>query len=206
MTDKYTEVLDRLTASDQVFAFQEELHKSGITYREFINAPKTLTAFFEFGLLFPEWEFIVFNDEDEVLDYKMAACCNAIPGDAIFGFLTVVDGIKVHRSDCPNSIQLRSNYAYRILQAKWISKGEIDFIASINIKGIDSVGVMNKVTQIISNQMHVNIKSINMTSDDGIFDGIITLKVHNVTFLKELTTKLKRIDAISSITRTYKHN
>ena len=151
-------------------------------------------------------KFIVFNDDDEVLDYKMAACCNAIPGDAIFGFLTVVDGIKVHRSDCPNSIQLRSNYAYRILQAKWISKGEIDFIASINIKGIDSVGVMNKVTQIISNQMHVNIKSINITSDDGIFDGIITLKVHNVTFLKELTTKLKRIEAISSITRTYKHN
>ena len=150
--------------------------------------------------------FIVFNDDDEVLDYKMAVCCNAIPGDLIFGFLTVVDGIKVHRSDCPNAIQLRSNYAYRILKAKWISKNDIDFVAAINIKGIDSVGVMNKVTQIISNQMHVNIKSINISSSDGVFEGIITLKVHNVTFLKELTKKLKKIKAISSITRTYKHH
>ena len=151
-------------------------------------------------------KFIVFNDDEEVLDYKMAICCNAIPGDLIFGFLTVLDGIKVHRSDCPNSIQLRSNYAYRILKAKWISKDEIDFVASINIKGIDSVGLINKVTQIISNQMHVNIKSINITSDDGIFEGLITLKVHNASVLKELTTKLKKIKSIASITRTYKHH
>jgi len=149
---------------------------------------------------------IVFNDDDEVLDYTMAKCCNAIPGDAIFGFLTVIDGIKIHRSDCPNSIQLRANYAYRILKAKWISKEELDFIATINIKGIDSLGLMNKVTQIISNQMNVNIKSINISSDDGVFEGIITLKVRNVSFLKELTTKLKKVEAITSITRTYKHS
>ncbi|HIG32434.1 MAG TPA: bifunctional (p)ppGpp synthetase/guanosine-3',5'-bis(diphosphate) 3'-pyrophosphohydrolase [Flavobacteriales bacterium] len=151
-------------------------------------------------------KIIVFNDNDEVLNYKMAVCCNAIPGDLIFGFLTVVDGIKVHRSDCPNAIQLRSNYAYRILQSKWILKTEIDFVASINIKGIDSVGLMNKITQIISNQMNVNIKSININSNDGVFEGSITLKVHNSSFLKELTDKLEKIKAITSITRTYKHN
>ena len=149
---------------------------------------------------------IVFNEDEEVLDYEMAKCCNPIPGDAIFGFLTVVDGIKIHRSDCPNAIQLRANYAYRILKAKWVNKDEIDFIATINIKGIDSVGLMNKVTQIISNQMNVNIKSINISSDDGVFEGIITLKVHNVAFLKELTKKLEKVEAITSITRTYKHN
>lgn len=148
---------------------------------------------------------IVFNDDDEVLDYEMAKCCNPIPGDVIFGFLTVVDGIKIHRSDCPNAIQLRANYAYRILKAKWVNKNEIDFIATINIKGIDKVGLMNNVTQIISNQMNVNIKSIDISSYDGIFEGIITLKVHNVTFLKELTDKLGKVDEISSITRTYKH-
>ena len=150
-------------------------------------------------------KIIVFNEDDEILDYKMAVCCNPIPGDLIFGFLSVMDGIKIHRSDCPNAIQLRSNYAYRILQAKWISEEEIDFIASISIKGIDSLGLMNKVTQIISNQMNVNIKSINIKTDDGIFDGVITLKVHNVEFLNDLTIKLKSLDAISSITRTYKH-
>ena len=149
---------------------------------------------------------IVFNDDDEVLDYEMAKCCNPIPGDVIFGFLTVVDGIKIHRSDCPNAIQLRANYAYRILKSKWINKDEIDFVATISIKGIDSLGLMNKVTQIISNQMNVNIKSINITSDDGVFEGIITLKVHNVAFLKELTTKLQKVEAITSITRTYKHS
>jgi GTP pyrophosphokinase len=149
---------------------------------------------------------IVFNDDDEVLDYEMAKCCNPISGDVIFGFLTVVDGIKIHRTDCPNAIQLRANYAYRILKSKWINKDEIDFIATISIKGIDSLGLMNKVTQIISNQMNVNIKSINITSDDGVFEGIITLKVHNVAFLKELTAKLQKVEAITSITRTYKHS
>jgi len=148
---------------------------------------------------------IVFNDDDEVLDYKLSTCCNPIPGDVIFGFLTVVDGIKVHRSDCPNALQLRSNYSYRILPGKWVYKEELDFVATISIKGIDTVGLMNKVTQIISNQMNVNIKSINIKSDDGIFEGIITLKVHNVSFLKELTKKLEKVEAISSITRTYKH-
>ena len=151
-------------------------------------------------------KIIVFNDDEEILDYKIAVCCNAIPGDLIFGFVTIDDGIKVHRSDCPNSIQLRSRYAYRIIKAQWISNDEVDFIASINIKGIDSVGLVNKVTQIISNQMHVNIKSIDINSDDGIFEGIITLKVHNVSFLNELTNKLKKIKAISSITRTFKHH
>ena len=148
---------------------------------------------------------IVFNDDDEILEYKLSTCCNPIPGDVIFGFLTVVDGIKVHRSDCPNAIQLRSNYSYRILPGKWVYKEQLDFVATISIKGIDTVGLMNKVTQIISNQMNVNIKSININSDDGIFEGIITLKVHNVYFLKKLTNKLEKLEAISSITRTYKH-
>ncbi len=151
-------------------------------------------------------KIIVFNDDEEILDYKIAVCCNPIAGDLIFGFVTIDDGIKVHRSDCPNSIQLRSRYAYRIIKAQWISNDDVDFIASINIKGIDSVGLVNKVTQIISNQMHVNIKSIDINSDDGIFEGIITLKVHNVSFLNELTIKLKKIKAISSITRTFKHH
>ena len=151
-------------------------------------------------------KIIVFNEDEEVLDYKLAGCCNPIAGDVIFGFLTIVDGIKVHRSDCPNAIQLRSNFAYRILAGKWINKEEIDFVATINIKGIDSVGLMNRVTQIISNHMNVNIKSININTDDGLFEGIITLKVHNVSFLKELTKKLEKINGISSITRTYKHH
>ena len=150
-------------------------------------------------------KIIVFNETEDILDYKLASCCNPISGDAIFGFVTVTDGVKVHRFDCPNSIQLRSNYSYRILSGKWINKDDIDFMATINIRGIDSVGLINKVTQIISNHMNVNIKSINISTEDGIFEGIITLKIHNVSFLKQLTKKLEKIEGISSISRTYKH-
>ena len=150
-------------------------------------------------------KIIVFNEEDELLNYKLAKCCNPIPGDHIFGFLTVIEGIKVHRSDCPNAIQMRSNFSYRILPGKWVNKQEIDFVATINLKGIDRLGLMNKVTQIISNQMNVNIKSMNITTEDGLFEGILTLKVHNVAFLKELTKKLEKVESITSITRTYKH-
>ncbi|MEE2931619.1 MAG: bifunctional (p)ppGpp synthetase/guanosine-3',5'-bis(diphosphate) 3'-pyrophosphohydrolase [Bacteroidota bacterium] len=151
-------------------------------------------------------KIIVFGENDEVLNYKLAKCCNPIAGDDIFGFLTVVDGIKIHRSDCPNAIRLRSNYAYRFLKAEWVNKDEIDFIATISLTGIDNIGIMNKVTQIISKQMSVNIKSINISTNDGVFEGEITLKVHNVQFLNSLTKKLQKIESISSITRTYKHN
>ncbi len=151
-------------------------------------------------------KIIVFGENNEVLDYTLAKCCNPINGDNIFGFLTVVDGIKIHRSDCPNTIRLRSNYAYRFLKANWVDKDEIDFLATISIKGIDTVGLMNRVTQIISKQMNVNIKSVNIKTNDGIFEGEIALKVHNVSFLNSLTKKLEKIDSITSITRTYTHN
>ena len=150
-------------------------------------------------------KIIVFDGNEDVLDYKLAVCCNPISGDKIFGFTTVEDGIKIHKTDCPNSIQLRSNYAYRILKAKWVDKETIDFIATINIRGIDRLGLMNSVTKVISSQMHVNIRSINISSEDGIFEGEITLFVHNVTFLNSLNEKLTKIDGIKEIKRTYKH-
>ena len=149
---------------------------------------------------------IVFNDDDEILEYKISKCCNAIPGDNIFGFLSIVDGLKVHREDCPNAIELRANYAYRILKAKWTTKENLDFTASLKLNGIDSVGLVNKVTQIISKQLHVDIKAINIYTHDGIFEGEITLKVHNETFLSEITKKLEKIEGIVKISRTYKHS
>jgi GTP pyrophosphokinase len=149
---------------------------------------------------------IVFNEDDEILDYKISKCCNAIPGDNIFGFLSIVDGLKVHREDCPNAIELRANYAYRILKAKWTTKQNLDFTANLKLNGIDSVGLVNKVTQIISKQLHVDIKSINIYTHDGVFEGEITLKVHNETFLSEITKKLEKIEGIVKISRTYKHS
>ena len=149
---------------------------------------------------------IVFNEDDEILDYKISKCCNAIPGDNIFGFLSIVDGLKVHREDCPNAIELRANYAYRVLKAKWTTKENLDFTANLKLSGIDSVGLVNKVTQIISKQLHVDIKAINIYTHDGVFEGEITLKVHNETFLSEITKKLEKIEGIVKISRTYKHS
>lgn len=151
-------------------------------------------------------DLIVFNDDEDILDYKIAQCCNPIPGDEIFGFLSVEDGIKVHADQCPNSIELRANYSYRILNAKWTLKENLDFLANIKINGIDSAGLINRITEIISKQMHVNIKAINVVGNDGVFDGEITLKVHNENFLNQVTSKLKKIEGIDEISRTYKHN
>ena len=151
-------------------------------------------------------QIIVFSDNDEVLPYSFANCCNPIPGDDIFGFTTVEKGINIHKNNCPNSIQLRSNYAYRILKAKWVNKEEIDFIATINIKGMDRLGLINSVTKIISSQMNVNMRAININSNDGVFEGEITLFVHNVSVLNSLTSKLRNVDGVTQINRTYKHS
>ena len=147
---------------------------------------------------------IVFGEEDEIFDYKLSKCCNPIPGDEIFGFTTVEEGIKVHRATCPNAIEMRSNYDYRLIIARWVSKDSIDFIAYLNIKGIDRIGLMNNVTKVISAQMNVNIKAVNIKSNDGLFEGEITLKIHNVNFLNSLIKKLKKIDGIQTIERSYK--
>ena len=147
---------------------------------------------------------IVFGENDEVFDYKLSACCNPIAGDEIFGFTTVEEGIKVHRVTCPNAIEMRSNYDYRLIKSRWVSKDSIDFIAYLNIKGIDRIGLMNNVTKVISAQMNVNIKAVNIISNDGLFEGEITLKIHNVNFLNSLIKKLKKIDGLQSIERSYK--
>ena len=149
-------------------------------------------------------KIIAFGEDHKLLDYKLSPCCNPIPGDEIFGFTTIEEGVKVHRVSCPNAIQMRSNFDYRINSAKWIGKDKINFMAYFTIKGIDRIGLMNNVTRIISSQMNVNIKGININSQDGIFEGEITLKVHNVSFLDSLMKKLKKIDGLNSIERTYK--
>lgn len=149
-------------------------------------------------------KMIVFGDNDEVINYKLSTCCNPIGGDEIFGFTTVEEGIKIHRTSCPNAIEMRSNYDYRLIKARWVSKDSIDFIAYLNIKGIDRIGLMNNVTKIISSQMNVNIKAVNIISNDGLFEGEITLKIHNVSFLNSLIKKLKTIEGLKTIKRSYK--
>jgi len=147
------------------------------------------------------YDSIVFGKEEEKLDYKLANCCNPIPGDEVFGFLTVTEGIKVHKKNCPNAVSLQSNYAYRILSAKWIDSTQQEFLVQIRVSGIDHMGLVNEITQEISSNMHVNMKSLSFESDDGLFTGKINIIVKNNTLVKKLIEKLKKINGIDKVNR-----
>src|SRR5690606_11651235 len=111
-----------------------------------------------------KYDLLVFGKEEEKLDYKLANCCNPIPGDPVFGFLTINDGLKVHKKNCPNALSLQSNYAYRIISAKWIDSTQQEFAAQIILSGIDNLGLVNEITKVISSNMHVNMKSLSFQS------------------------------------------
>ena len=151
-----------------------------------------------------KFDMLVFGAEQNKLDYKLSACCNPIPGDGVFGFVTINEGIKVHKKDCPNAISMQSNYAYRIIQAKWIDSSQEEFKAVLKITGMDTLGLTNELTKIISNQMSVNIQSISLNSEAGIFNGQVTVVVQNNTILKKLIDNIKKVDGIDKITRVYK--
>ncbi len=109
-----------------------------------------------------KYDSLVFGNEEERLDFKIYQCCNPIPGDKVFRFVTINEGIKVHKKDCPNAISLQANYAYRIMNAKWIDSTKQEFKAIIKIYGVDHVGLVNEITQIISGNMNVNIHNLNI--------------------------------------------
>ena len=148
-----------------------------------------------------KYDLLVFGKEEEHLDYTLAKCCSPIPGDSVFGFVTINEGIKVHKKSCPNAVSLQSNYAYRIMIAKWIDSSQQEFTAQITLSGIDNLGLLNEVTKIISSNMHVNINSLNFQSDDGVFTGKINVVVKNKTMIKKLINKLKKINGLDKVVR-----
>ncbi len=148
-----------------------------------------------------KYDQLVFGKEEDKLDYTLANCCNPIPGDMVFGFITVNDGIKVHKKSCPNAIQLQSNFTYRIIQAKWIDSSQQDFKAELKITGIDNLGLVNQVTKVISNHLNINIKSLSFDSNDGVFTGKVVVVVKNTNILQEVIAKLKKINGIDKVSR-----
>ena len=150
---------------------------------------------------FIKFDKLVFGKEKEMLKYSIASCCNPIPGDVVFGFVSVKDGIKVHKKDCPNSISLRSNYAYRIISANWIDSENHEFKSQIEISGIDDIGLINNITSLISNSMNVNMNKISFETNDGTFSGFISVEVKNKVILKKLLKKLSSIDGIEKVSR-----
>jgi guanosine-3',5'-bis(diphosphate) 3'-pyrophosphohydrolase len=173
--------------------FKNKIKRNATTLEEEINKP----------IVNSNYDMLVFGKEHDKLDYKFSPCCSPIPGDDVFGFVTVNEGIKIHKSDCPNAIGLQSNYAYRIMAAKWIDSTQEEFKAIIKITGMDSLGLTNQLTKVISNNMHVNIQSISLSTDAGIFHGQVTVVVQNNTILKKLIANIRKIEGIEKVSRVY---
>lgn len=144
---------------------------------------------------------LIIGDSPDFIKYKLSPCCNPIPGDDVFGFVTINDGVKIHRANCPNAVQLLANFAYRVVKARWTSQELIEVLTGIRFEGIDNIGVVNSITTIISNELTVNMRSISFESQDGIFEGMVTVYVHDTDHLDQLINKLKEVDGVRKVQR-----
>ena len=148
-----------------------------------------------------EGKNIEFDTEYDGFGYKLAKCCNPIPGDAIFGYLGGNEEIKVHRNNCPNGEHLHSKMAFRCVKANWINTELVEHLASLRLIGIDNVGIVNRITEIISNQLNVDMKSISFEANDGIFEGLIKVMVYDTEHLDALTKQFEQIEGVERIER-----
>jgi guanosine-3',5'-bis(diphosphate) 3'-pyrophosphohydrolase len=146
-------------------------------------------------------EALLIGDEQQKVDYNLAICCNPIPGDEVFGFITVNEGIKIHRTNCPNAQELLSKYAYRVMKARWRNAETVQFEVGLKFSGIDDVGIVQNITNIISTDMNVNMRAISFEANHGIFQGKVIVLVHDTKHLSALTEKLKAIDGVLTVDR-----
>ena len=148
-----------------------------------------------------EPELIIFGESSDRIEYKLANCCKPIPGDDVFGFVTASEGLKIHRTNCPNAAQLLSHYGHRVVKTKWAKNKEISFLSGLRIVGMDDVGVINKITNIISGELKVNISALSIESKEGLFEGIVKIFVHDREELNETAERLRKLDGIQSVSR-----
>jgi len=146
-------------------------------------------------------DILLIGENMQKIDYTLANCCNPIPGDDVFGFITVSSGIKVHRQNCSNATNMLSKYAYRMMKARWASKAAQQFQVTLGFTGIDDVGLVNQITQVISEDMQVNMRAISMETSDGLFTGYVCVLVMNKSHLDDLITKLKNVSGVNSVGR-----
>ncbi len=146
-------------------------------------------------------ELIIFGESSDKIMYSLAKCCNPIPGDTVFGFVSTGKGLIIHRTNCPNAPQLLANYGHRVVKTKWAKNKEISFLTGLKIVGMDDVGVINKITNVISGVLKINIAGLTIDSSDGLFQGTIKVFVHDKEELEELVLKLKSLDGIQTVDR-----
>jgi GTP pyrophosphokinase len=146
-------------------------------------------------------ELIIFGESSDKIMYNLANCCKPIPGDDVFGFVTTGKGLTIHRTNCPNASKLLANYGHRVVKTKWAKNKEISFLTGLNIIGLDDVGVVNKITNLISGEMKINISALSIEAKEGIFRGAIKVFVHDKEELDELVLQLKSLNGIHSVDR-----
>jgi len=181
----------------EYLAAEKEIENRGISER---NDHQKIDALLN-RIKGPESDTLLIGEDLQKIDYTLAACCNPIPGDDVFGFVTVSEGIKIHRTNCPNAAQLMANYGYRIVKAKWNSQKELTFLTGLHIIGIDDVGLINNITKVISNDFKVNMRSITVDTDNGIFDGSIMIYVNDKEHLDKLIENILEVRGVTGVTR-----
>jgi GTP diphosphokinase / guanosine-3',5'-bis(diphosphate) 3'-diphosphatase len=146
-------------------------------------------------------DILLIGEDMDVVDYKLAKCCTPIPGDDVFGFVSVNEGIKIHRTNCPNAPELLSHHGNRVVKAKWTSQHEVAFLTGLKIRGTDRVGLINDVTKIISEELKVNMSSMSIHTDSGIFEGEIMLYVNDTRHLEQMIEKLRSVEGVVKASR-----
>jgi GTP pyrophosphokinase len=146
-------------------------------------------------------ELIIFGESSDRIVYTLANCCKPIPGDDVFGFVSVGKGLTIHRTNCPNAAKLMANYGHRVVKTKWAKNKEISFLTGVKIVGMDDVGVINKITNLISGELRLNINALTIEAKDGVFEGNIRIYVHDKEELEELVSRLMQLNGIQSVIR-----
>ena len=146
-------------------------------------------------------DIITIGEDFKNIQYTMGRCCNPIPGDLIFGFITINDGVKIHRNSCSNAEHLMSKMAYRLVKARWKTEELKERLAAIKLHGTDSLGIVNKLTEIISNQQNVNMKFISFETNDGLFEGRIKVLVYDTQHLEQLMRKFEQVEGVIRVER-----
>jgi len=170
--------------------FKKRIRKQSVAYKK--EDKEEITQRFD---------TLVFGREKESLKHSLSHCCNPIAGDPVFGFISVNEGVKVHKKDCPNALSLQSNFAYRIIKAKWVDSSSDEFTAILKLSGIDNMGIVSEVTQSISGDMSVNINKLSFDSEDGIFTGLISVNVKNKTILNRLINRILKVKGVDKVLR-----
>lgn len=146
-------------------------------------------------------ELIIFGESSDKIQYTLANCCKPIPGDDVFGFVTTGEGLKIHRTNCPNAARLLANYGHRVVKTKWAKNKEISFLTGLKIIGLDDVGVIHKITNLISGELKFNISAMTIEAKEGIFEGNVKIFVHDKEELDELVNRLNAMSGIERVDR-----